>query len=70
VLTVLAAYNVNLTKIQSAPIIGQPWEYMFFIDFVVEPGKISYIQALEAIKPLTNSLKVFGVYTQGKHYEG
>jgi len=70
VLTVLAAYNVNLTKIQSAPIIGQPWEYMFFIDFVVEPGKITYIQALEAIKPLTNSLKVFGVYAQGKHYEG
>ena len=70
VLTVLAAYNVNLTKIQSAPIIGQPWEYMFFIDFVVEPGKITYLQALEAIKPLTNSLKVFGVYAQGKHYEG
>jgi prephenate dehydratase len=43
---------------------------MFFIDFVVEPGKITYIQALEAIKPLTNSLKVFGVYAQGKHYEG
>jgi prephenate dehydratase len=70
VLTVLAAYNVNLTKIQSAPIIGQPWEYMFFIDFVVEPGKITYLQALEAIKPLTNSLKVFGVYSQGKHYDG
>lgn len=70
VLTVLAAYNVNLTKIQSAPIIGQPWEYMFFIDFVVEPGKITYLQALDAIKPLTNSLKVFGVYAQGKHYDG
>ncbi|MCB0638504.1 MAG: prephenate dehydratase, partial [Lewinella sp.] len=32
VLAVLAAYNVNLTKIQSAPIIGHPWEYQFFVD--------------------------------------
>lgn len=69
VLTVLAAYNVNLTKIQSAPIIGHPWEYMFFVDFVIESGKIGFTQAIEAIQPLTNSLKVFGAYQQGKFYE-
>ena len=69
VLAVLAAYNVNLTKIQSAPIIGKPWEYMFFVDFVVEGGKVGYEQALEAIRPLTHDLKVFGVYRQGKHFD-
>ena len=68
VLAVLAAYNVNLTKIQSAPIIGRPWEYMFFVDFVVE-GKVSYQQALDAIKPLTHSLNIFGAYKKGKHFE-
>lgn len=68
VLAVLAAYNVNLTKIQSAPIIGQPWEYLFYVDFVAE-GKVGYEQAIEAIRPLTHNIKVLGTYLQGNHYE-
>ncbi|RMF29479.1 MAG: prephenate dehydratase [Bacteroidetes bacterium] len=69
VLAVLAAYQVNLTKIQSAPIVGRHWEYRFYIDFVLE-GKVSWEQALEAIQPLTHELKVMGVYEKGKHHEG
>ena len=68
VLAVLAAYNVNLTKIQSAPIIGHPWEYLFFLDFVTE-GKVGHQQAIEAISPLTHNLKVLGVYRKGEHYD-
>lgn len=68
VLAVLAAYNVNLTKIQSAPIIGKPWEYHFFMDFVTE-GQMSYGQALDAIRPITHNLKVLGVYEKGDHVE-
>jgi prephenate dehydratase len=68
VLAVLAAYNINLTKIQSAPIIGSPWEYMFFVDFLAE-GRVGYRQALDAIRPLTHNLKVLGAYKQGEHHE-
>ena len=68
VLAVLAAYNVNRTKIQSAPIIGKPWEYMFFLDFV-EDTKVGYQQSIDAIKPLTHNLNVMGVYKQGEHFE-
>lgn len=68
VLAVLAAYNANLTKIQSAPIIGRPWEYRFFLDFVTE-GKVGYRQAIEAIRPLTHKLRVLGVYRKGEHYD-
>jgi prephenate dehydratase len=68
VLTVLAAYNVNLTKIQSTPILGKPWEYQFFVDFVVE-GKLGYQQAINAILPITHNLKVMGVYDKGIHHE-
>lgn len=68
VLAVLAAYNANLTKIQSAPIIGRPWEYRFFLDFVTE-GKVGHQQAIEAITPLAHNLKVMGVYRKGEHYE-
>ncbi len=67
ILAVLAAYQVNLTKIQSAPIIGKPWEYLFFVDFVTE-GKVGWKKAIEALQPLVNGLKIHGAYRQGKHY--
>ncbi|RME94753.1 MAG: prephenate dehydratase [Bacteroidetes bacterium] len=65
VLAVLAAYNVNLSKIQSAPIIGHPWEYRFFVDFEVH-GDLSWSQAVEAIRPITRDLKVLGAYRAGE----
>lgn len=68
VLAVLAAYDVNMTKIQSAPIIGKPWEYMFFLDFV-EDSRVGYQQSIDAIKPLTYNLKVLGIYKNGEHFE-
>jgi prephenate dehydratase len=68
VLALMAAYNLNLTKIQSRPIIGKPWEYMFFVDFVLG-GKISFEQGIEAIKPITQNLKVLGFYPMGQHHD-
>lgn len=66
-LGVLAAYDVNLTKIQSRPMIGEPWEYLFFVDFVIE-GNHDWELALDAIRPLTSYLKVLGAYQRGLHY--
>lgn len=63
ILAVLAAYNVNLTKIQSAPIIGKPWEYLFFVDFVMQD--LPWEQAIEAIRPITKELHVLGAYPEG-----
>lgn len=65
VLAILAAYKINLTKIQSMPIIGKPWQYRFFVDFIAQ-GAISWEQALEGIRPITEDLRVLGVYEQGK----
>lgn len=64
VLAVLAAYELNLSKIQSTPIIGHPWEYRFYVDFLVE-GNVSWQQALDGIRPITHDLRVLGVYQQG-----
>lgn len=68
VLALMSAYDLNLTKIQSTPIIGKQWEYMFFVDFVIK-GKVSWKQALDAIRPLTTNLKVMGAYEGGDHFE-
>ncbi|MEM1356865.1 MAG: prephenate dehydratase domain-containing protein [Bacteroidota bacterium] len=64
VLMVLAAYQINLTKIQSAPIIGRPFQYRFHVDFLLE-GHVTLEQALEAIRPITKELRVLGVYKAG-----
>ncbi len=68
VLAVLAAYDINLSKIQSAPIIGQPWEYRFYVDFVTG-NTVGIQQALDAIRPLTHELNIMGAYREGDHYE-
>lgn len=68
ILGVLAAYGVNLTKIQSSPIIGKEWEYLFFVDFIRDKD-LSWEQALDAIRPLTTSLRILGVYPKGQHFE-
>lgn len=68
ILAVLSAYNVNLTKIQSAPIVGKQWEYRFFVDFMVENRRFAE-QAINAIRPLTPELKIMGMYQQGAHFE-
>ena len=63
VLTILSFYDINLTKIQSLPIIGHEWEYMFYVD--VTFGSLErYHQAVEAIVPLTQKLKIIGEYEQ------
>ncbi|WP_439184945.1 prephenate dehydratase [Carboxylicivirga taeanensis] len=65
VLTILAFYNINLTKIQSLPIVGQEWEYLFYVDLTFSDYK-RYLQSLDAIRPLTRKLKSLGEYAIGK----
>jgi prephenate dehydratase len=65
VLSVLSFYNINLTKIQSLPIIGREWEYQFYIDVAFNDYS-RYKQALPAITPLTKELKILGEYAEGQ----
>ncbi len=65
VLTILSFYNINLTKIQSLPIIGHEWEYLFYVD-VTYDNLTRYRQSIDAITPLTKELKILGEYQNGK----
>lgn len=64
VLSVFSFYGINLTKIQSLPIIGREWEYQFYVDFKFDDHE-RYKQSLVAIKPLINELKNLGEYSEG-----
>jgi prephenate dehydratase len=65
VLSVLSFYKNNLTKIQSMPIMGHEWEYLFFIDLTFE-DYLRYKQSLDAIRPLTRNLRILGEYKVGR----
>lgn len=65
VLSIFSFYKINLTKIQSLPIIGREWEYLFYID-VTYDDYVRFHQCLEAIKPLTRELKNLGEYVAKK----
>lgn len=63
VLTILSFYDINLTKIQSLPVIGHEWEYMFYVD-VTFTDLIRYRQSIDAITPLVKSIKILGEYKE------
>lgn len=65
VLSILSFYDMNLSKIQSLPIIGRECEYLFYIDLTFT-DYTRYRQALDAITPLTKDLKILGEYAEGK----
>lgn len=65
VLSIFSFYNVNLTKIQSLPIIGREWEYMFYVDVMFD-DYLRYKQSIDAVIPLTKALKILGEYAEGE----
>lgn len=63
VLTILSFYDLNLTKIQSLPIVGREWEYRFHVDVTFEDPR-RYIGAIEAAKPLMRDFIQLGLYNE------
>lgn len=68
ILKLVADYGANLTKIQSYPILGNRWNYMFYVDFVLEQPS-QYDKTITALRQQTSELKILGRYKTGVHYE-
>ncbi len=69
VLTIIAAGDINLSKLQSMPIPGSNFKYGFYADLEFEQRN-QLDQVMEAIDSLTNSVKIFGIYESGKIVKG
>ena len=61
VLNVLSDCKLNLTKIQSMPIVETPWKYSFFVDVTFNEVAF-YSKTIQLLEIMTESLKVLGTY--------
>ena len=62
-LSIFSFYKINLTKIQSLPIIGREWQYLFYVD-VTYTDYVRYRQSIDAVRPLTRDLRILGEYPE------
>lgn len=64
-LNILEEYHIDLSKIESLPIIGEPWHYQFYVDVLFEDS-MAYQQMLKVLKKQVVSLSVLGEYKNKK----
>ena len=65
ILNVLSDCKMNLTKIQSIPVIESPWKYSFFVDVTFDAYE-SYKKAVAIIEIMAEKFKILGTYKNGR----
>jgi len=61
-MSVFALRDLDLTKIESRPLQGKPWEYLFYIDFIGSTGDDVSKRALDHLGEYAVTLRVLGSY--------
>jgi prephenate dehydratase len=61
-LKIFAGHNLDLTKIESYPIPGHPWEYWFYLDFIGNTSEGPGLESIEQLRTVSAFLKVLGSY--------
>jgi prephenate dehydratase len=65
-LSVFALRDLSLGKIESRPLRGKPFEYLFYVDVLADLNDPKMKKALGHLEELADFLKVFGCYPRGK----
>jgi 3-deoxy-7-phosphoheptulonate synthase len=61
-LQVLADRGLNMKKLESRPIHGKPWEYLFYVDVDIPADASLFDRGMEELKGVTEDLRVLGTY--------
>jgi 3-deoxy-7-phosphoheptulonate synthase len=64
-LQVLAARGLNMKKLESRPIHGKPWEYLFYVDVDVPADSSVFNSCMQELKDASEDLRVLGTYRAG-----
>lgn len=65
-LSVFALRDIDLTKMESRPLRGRPWEYLFYVDFVGNTREARCQKALAHLSEVTHLLRLLGCYPSAK----
>lgn len=61
ILSIFSFYELNLTKIQSLPIVGKEWQYFFYVDLKFNDYD-RYRKGIDAVRPLVADIEILGEY--------
>jgi prephenate dehydratase len=61
-MAVFALRDLDLTKIESRPLVGYPWEYSFYLDFIGHMAEPRVRNALAHLGEFATTIKVLGCY--------
>jgi len=69
VLAKLAGQSINLTKLESRPLRGEKWKYVFFADLECDLSRDAYKSLLTDLRDGAHSLRILGCYPAGPHID-
>jgi prephenate dehydratase len=57
--------DLNLSRVESRPTLGKPWDYSMFIDLPGHASDPNVEQALQGLRKFVGEIKILGSYPQG-----